>query len=111
MATITRVHGNAAPFEAIGRDIEWVLINVSTWVSGDFTTTPNDPGSNLEAVTKAMSVFSTITIQGLATANDIIYGLEGLGLDIDLIEIELEALPEVTAANATSVIISGVTFA
>jgi hypothetical protein len=110
MATVTKAHGGASPFEAVGRDIEWVHINVSTWVAGDFTTTPATVGSNLNTIVDAMSQMGTLTFQGVATANDMIFGIEGLGTAIDDIEVVLEALASVTAADATSVVITGATF-
>lgn len=109
MAIITRQHGGSGAIEEIGRDIEWVLVNVSTWVSGDYTTTPNQEDSNLDIVVKNMAKHGTITFQGVAGANDLIFGMEGLGIDVDAIEIELEAHAAITAANATTVTLNGVT--
>lgn len=114
MAEVTRVNGGTFPHEQVGRDVEWLHLDIQ-FAAGDFTTTPGDPDSNLEIVMRAVEKWSTVTIQGdVDTDEEIMFGLEGIGIDVPAaadplaitnaekeaaIKADLESYAEITTAT------------
>lgn len=68
MAEITRVNGDTIPFTALGREIDWVLVNVT----GDMTA-----AGVFDEVRKVIDQYASITILGAAAATDVVFGIEG----------------------------------
>jgi ABC-type sugar transport system substrate-binding protein len=98
MATVTRVNGATAAMEQVGRDIVWLKR------TGDISA-----AADLEATTKAIAQYCTVTIIGTPASGGTIFGVEGFPASVPA---DLEtALDAIVTGTLSIVTITGVTFA
>lgn len=83
MAEILRVHGTTETSQQVGRELEWILVNVT----GDMTALVDGPDGSetvLDQVRRVIDTFGSITFVGVATATDVVFGIEGASvLDVE----------------------------
>ena len=132
MAEITRISGNTTPFEAVGRDLEWITLTITNMNMDDLPGSGDVGEDELERVVRTVETFCTVTIVGVPTATTVTICTEGLGNGFELTgepadplfptdgekEAEIDAILLASLADiagppvATTaiVIVSGVTF-
>ena len=129
MAIITKVNGNTIPFEAVGRDLEWITLSITNMNMDDLPGSGDVGERELERVVRAIETFSTVTIVGVPTATTVTICMEGFGIAVpgaadplNITDAEKEAaldaflLAELAdiagppVATSTIVVVTGVTF-
>jgi len=116
MAEILRVHGNTETSQQIGRELEWILVNVT----GTLTDLVDAAGSEtyLDLVRKVIDSFGSITFVGVATATDVVFGIEGASvLDVEelgqgsetfaAIEASIDAIATLSASTVSVLTLTG----
>ena len=73
MATFTRANGGATAGEFFGRDLKFVKCN-STGIHTSYTAADSD----LEKVTRILSMYSTISVVGTPASDNVMFVVEGL---------------------------------
>ena len=73
MAVFTRVNGGAKVGQFFGRDINFVLVNL-TGIQTNYT----NVDSTYEKVVRALQMYGTMSIAGLPSGGNAIFAMEGL---------------------------------
>lgn len=102
MAEVTRVHGDTIPSEQLGRDLEWVHV-LASGVSLE------DAGV-LDSVRQAIDLTASVTIVGLESATDVMFGCEGVGATGAEMKATIEAAVSGITATVTIEVLTGKVF-